>query len=286
MSITIKEKLTIGIIGGTGEMGTFFRSFFEENGHTVLIQGRRTELTLEECIKQSDVVMLSVPIDATVPLIKEIGHLFTEEQLICDITSLKIDPIEAMLNHTKAAVLGMHPVFGPGVPTITKQAVVLCPGRGDEWLDWFSDLFKRNGANVKVTSAAEHDSMMAIIQGLMHFSTISIAHVLKELNIDVDESMAFSSPIYKLRLSMVGRILNQDPSLYANIEIMNSETLPVLRSYLENCYRLLDLVKQENSEGFIDYFKEASNYLGDFKERATDYSNYVINKLVDRDDNQ
>ena len=43
---------TIGIIGGTGQMGGWFEKFFGAAGYTVLISGRRTPLTYQQCIER------------------------------------------------------------------------------------------------------------------------------------------------------------------------------------------------------------------------------------------
>ena len=89
--------------------------------------------------------------------------------------------------------------------------------------------------------------MMAIIQGMMHFSSISICHAIKELGVGIDETQQFSSPIYKLRMDMVGRILNQDPKLYADIEILNPATINALKAYLKNANQLLSIIEKKDS---------------------------------------
>ncbi len=110
----------------------------------------------------------------------------------------------------------------------------------------------------------------------------SKANTLKELGIGIKESKDFSSPVYKLRLDMVGRILNQDPRLYADIEILNTESKKALRTYLKTSKKLLKIIQNKDVDGFTKYFKEAADYLGDFKKEAEEYSDYLIEKLVER----
>jgi prephenate dehydrogenase len=168
------------------------------------------------------------------------------------------------------------------VKTIKNQTVVLCKGRGDMWFKWLKNTLEKNKAKVKVTTPEKHDKMMAVIQGVIHFSSITISHTLKELGISVKESKEFSSPVYKLRLDMVGRILNQDPKLYADIEILNTESKKAITTYLKTSKRLLRIIQNKNTPGFIKYFKEAGDYLGDFKKEAEEYSDYLIKKLIER----
>ncbi|MCK5507136.1 MAG: prephenate dehydrogenase/arogenate dehydrogenase family protein, partial [Desulfobacterales bacterium] len=83
------NKINIGIIGGTGGMGRWFKRFFSEAGHNVLISGRKTELTYKDVVKKCDVVILSVPIDAAISIAGEIGPLMSQNQLLTDFCSLK-----------------------------------------------------------------------------------------------------------------------------------------------------------------------------------------------------
>jgi len=277
-----KPKVTIGIIGGTGQMGQWFKRFFQKNGCKVVIAGRKTKLKPEECAATCDVVVITVPIDATIDTIKKIGPHVRKDALFMDLTSLKQGPVKAMLKYSKSEVIGTHPVFGPSVKSIRDQTMVLCPARGKKWLPWLKKMLEKNRAKVKISTTLKHDKMMSVIQGVMHFGSISICHALKELGVDIMESQEFSSPIYKLRMDMVGRILNQDPKLYADIEISNPETKRAINAYLKNAKQLFKIIKKKDTNKFIKYFEEASRYLGSFKKEAEEYSNYLIEKLVDR----
>jgi prephenate dehydrogenase len=276
------SKVTVGIIGGTGHMGQWFKRFFQKKGCKVLVASRKTKLKLEDCAKKSDVVVVTVPIDSTVSVIKKVAPHVRKDALLMDLTSLKTDPVKTMLRYSKSEVIGTHPVFGPSVKSIKDQTVVLCPARGKKWMKWLKSMLVKSGAKIKVTTPTKHDKMMSVIQGIMHFGSISICHALKELGVDINDSQRYSSPIYKLRMDMVGRILNQDPKLYADIEIQNPETTKALKAYLKNAKQLYKIIKKKDTKKFVNYFKEAANYLGNFKKEAEEYSNYLIEKLVER----
>ena len=275
-----KGKITIGIIGGTGRMGQWFKRFFEKNHYHVIISSRKTKIKPKECASKCDVVVITVPIGSTIRVIKEVAPFVREDALLMDLTSLKKDQVEAMLKYSKAAVIGAHPVFGPSVGKIKNQTVVLCPSRPRNWLSWLRNLFEKNGALVRITTPEKHDKMMSIIQGVTHFSTICVAHTLKKLGIDVEESLHYTSPIYKLRMDMVGRLLNQDPGLYADIEMLNPDNKKAMEEYIRSTRELIGIIKRKDREEFIQFFKEGSDFLGDFKKEATEYSDYIIEQLV------
>ena len=261
-------------------MGQWFKRFFEKEGHKVVIAGRKTKITPKECAAQCDVVIISVPIDVTIKTIKEIAPLVREDALLMDLTSIKKEPVEAMLKYSKAAVIGAHPVFGPSVKTIRNQTIVLCPGRPRQWLTWLRNIFEKNGALVRITTAEKHDKMTSIIQGITHFSTICVAHALIKLGIDIEESLHYTSPIYKLRMDMVGRLLNQDPGLYADIAMLNPENKKAIEEYIKSTRELIGIMKRQDREEFVKFFKEGADFLGDFKKEATEYSDYLIEQLV------
>jgi prephenate dehydrogenase len=272
--------MRVGIIGGTGQMGQWFKRFFEKNKCEVLIASRKTKLRPEELAAKCDVVIISVSIESTIKVIKEVGPYVKEEGLLMDLTSIKKEPVAAMLKYSKAAVIGAHPVFGPSIEGIKNQTVVLCPARPKNWLDWIKNILEKNGALVRITTPEKHDQMMSIIQGITHFSTISLAHTLKKLGIDVEESLHYTSPIYKLRMDMVGRVLDQDPKLYADIEMCNPFNKKAMEEYIRSTRELIGIIKRKDRDEFMRFFKEGADFLGDFKKEATEYSDYLIEQLV------
>ena len=274
------KTITVGIIGGTGKMGQVFKEFFESRGCKVLTSSRSTKLKPIDCAKLSDVVLISVPIDTTLEVIKQVAPHIRKSSLLMDTTSIKKEPVESMLMHSKCEVIGMHPLFGPGVSSLRKQTIVLCPARAKKWMEWTVGIFEKGGAKIKITTPQKHDEMMSIIQGLNHFSTLSAAHAMKNLGVSVKESLEYTSPIYKLRMAMVGRILNQDPELYASIEIMNPANKKMLSTYIDSCKKLERIIKTKNTKKFLEYFNECSKFFGVFKKEAEELSDYLIGQMV------
>lgn len=267
----------IGIIGGRGRMGNYFSQFFEHNGYKVIISGRQTPLTNIELAKKADVVIVSVPIDKTEQVIGEVAPHIKKSGLLMDLTSLKVLPMKAM-EKTKSSYLGCHPMFGP-TANFEGQLVILCPGNSEKWLQWLKDIFEKNKATVKTMSAEKHDELMAYIQALTHFSDIALADTLRKSNIPIKEFADHQSPVYRLELDMMGRILNQDPNLYANIQIFNPLSKKVLNQFIKSCQDLAKNDEIKDIQEYVDYFKRCAEYLGDFCETAMDESDRVLNYL-------
>jgi prephenate dehydratase/prephenate dehydrogenase len=272
----LKES-TIGIIGGNGRMGKYFASFFERNGYKVIISGRKTPLTNTELAKKADVVIVSVPIDKTEQVIEEVAPHIKKSGLLMDLTSLKVLPMKIM-EKAKASYLGCHPMFGP-TANFEGQLVILCPGNSEKWYKWLKDIFEKNKATVKSMSAEKHDELMAYIQALTHFSDIALADTLRKSGIPIKEFADYQSPVYRLELDMMGRILNQDPNLYANIQIYNPLSKKVLNQFIESCQDLAKNNEINDVQEYVDYFKRCAEYLGGFCGTAMDESDRVLRYL-------
>ena len=168
-----------GIIGGTGKMGRLFGSVLERHGFEVLASGRSTTLTNRKLAEESDLVMVSVPIRSTVGVIGEVAPLLTGDQLLCDLTSLKGEPVKAMLS-SKAQVLGTHPLFGPTVSSLRNQTIILTPARCGGALSLrLPEILRNEGANLVVMTPEAHDRLMAVIQGLTHFGNLCMADAIR-----------------------------------------------------------------------------------------------------------
>jgi prephenate dehydrogenase len=276
------ETVKAGIIGGTGKMGALFAGIFTRAGYEVLIAGRSTALTPRALAEQCDIVMVSVPIHDTVRVIQDLSPLLSEGQLVCDLTSLKVRPVEAMLE-SKAQVIGLHPMFGPTVSSLRHQTIVVCPARADEkTLRNLLAVLKAEGAECTITTPDAHDRMMAIVQGLTHFVTLCMADSVRRLAVDIETTKAFTSPVYQIELALVGRLLSQDPSLYADILQMNPFVPDVLSVCTSSAGNLSRIVGSDDPALFREFFEANSRHFGAYTNEGMTTTDALIEYMVNR----
>ncbi|MDD1655324.1 MAG: prephenate dehydrogenase/arogenate dehydrogenase family protein [Methanomicrobiales archaeon] len=270
-----------GIIGGTGKMGNLFAGVLARAGWEVMVSGRSTPLTARDLAAKADLVMVTVPIRETVPVIRAIAPLLREDQVICDLTSVKVAPVQAMLE-SRAEVIGFHPMFGPGGSGLRNQTIIAIPARcREETAEQLYRAFRAEGARVTVTTPEAHDRLMAVIQGITHFSTLCVAGAMRTLGTDVGEALAATSPVYRIQLDLVGRLLSQDPALYADILQMNPETGPALAVFEGVVRDLRERVASMDPTAFEDFFRmTAVSFRGDAC-RATEETDRMIELLVE-----
>jgi prephenate dehydrogenase len=123
---------------------------------------------------------------------------------------------------------------------------------------------------------------MAVVQGLTHFQAIAAAHAMATLEFIPEDTLESASPVYRLRLAMVGRILAQNPRLYAEIQVYNPYVREVLVALEESSRLLQGFVERRDVDGFVAEFERARDALGTFRERALEESNALIQALAKR----
>lgn len=276
------EPKVVAIIGGKGGIGRRMEQLFRELGHDVLIVDRDTELTAPQAAAQADVTLISVPIDATERVIEEVGPFVPEHGLLVDVTSIKTVPLAAMLRSTRASVVGMHPMFGPGVLSFQSQRVVLCQGRGDAWTDWMRNTLRARGMVITEASAEEHDRAMALVQVLTHFQTQVLGVTLARFATPLAESLRFTSPAYLMELYVAARHFAQDPALYGPIEMNNPLSAKVTQGFQEAVEAVRTILVERDQAAFERMFEEVRAFFGDFSAEATERSRFMMDRLVER----
>ncbi|MBP1927864.1 prephenate dehydrogenase [Methanolinea mesophila] len=274
--------MQVCIIGGRGRMGSLFGEVFARAGYKVVATGRETDPAKSDAVTGSDIVMVSVPIRETRKVIGQITPVLTADQLVCDLTSLKAEPVEAMLA-SRAEVIGLHPMFGPTVPSLLRQTIIMCPERcREETRDRMAGIFLREGARVTFSTPLEHDRIMAVVQGLTHFVTLSMAETMRRAGMSPAMTEEFTSPVYQIELGLVGRLLSQDPGLYADMLCMNPFVPGVLRLCNEAVQDLSSRIAEGDAEGFTRMFCRNAEDFGEYRERSLELTDSLIRAMVTR----
>lgn len=235
-----------------------------------------------EAVQNANIVIFCVPIDYMVETIKEVAPHAPEGSLLMDVCSVKTEAAEALMEYApeNVEILPCHPMFGPRVPSIERQIIVLTPieNRANSWLDRVKKYLTESECEIVITTPQEHDKYMSIVQGLTHFSFITLASTIRKLNINVKRSRSFSSPVYSLMLDMVSRVIYQNPYLYYSIQKNNKETDYARNTLINESIYLSKLIEDGKEEDFVKNIIESSNHM-DEREEALVRSDNAIGML-------
>ena len=276
------EHFSIGILGGTQGMGAFLARVFRDGGFTVEAMGLGEGPSAIEVASRNDLVIVAVPIDITVDVVKAVAPFVRKGACLMDITSIKRPPLEAMLEAAPDGVdvVATHPMFGPHGIDFDRQKVVLCKGRGDASFARVKKLFESFGAETIEATAEEHDAQMALIQVLVHEKTMVLGSVLARLGADLGRSLQFASPIYRTELAMIGRMFSQRAELYADILTVNPEAPRLSHVFEQEAAHFARAVAMKDRDTVMKRFREVAEYMKDFATWAKKQSDAILDDLV------
>ncbi|BAZ48425.1 prephenate dehydrogenase [Nostoc sp. NIES-4103] len=251
----------VTIIGGRGRMGRFFTEQLAAVGHNVSVLEQEDWEYADQLLHHAELVLVSVPIAHTVDVIKRAAKYLSSTTALCDITSIKTLPTQAMLEHHYGPVMGLHPMFGPNIKSFLGQKVVVCAGRNDESFQWLLDLIKSQGGEIIACTPEEHDQMMVIIQATQHFCRFSLGVFLAQVNVDIERSLSMSTPNYRQEIEIVKRLFSQNPHLCVEIMLASEERCQAI-SFLADTYsHLATLVKNKDRAALIKEFKATQVFI-------------------------
>ena len=174
-------------------------------------------------------------------------------------------------------------MFGPTVPSLLRQTIIMCPERcREESREQMVKIFEREGARVTFSTPVEHDRIMAVVQGLTHFVTLSMAETMRRSGMSPERTEEFTSPVYQIELGLVGRLLSQDPELYADMLCMNPFVPEVLRLCNDAVKDLSATVIRGDAEGFTRLFQQNADDFGEYRERSLEFTDSLIRSMVAR----
>lgn len=269
-------------VGGEGGMGTLYRRTAELSGHHTYSIDKGNWYELDEIAPELDLAIVTVPINVTTSVIERLSNKLKPNTILADFTSNKSEPLQAMLKAHSGPVVGLHPMHGPDVPNLSKQLMVFCEGRNPEASAWFKKQCELWGMRVIKAEPDNHDHVMNLVQGLRHFVALLHGSFMKEYDLNPHQILEYSSPVYRAELMMTGRIFAQDAELYADIVFANKERRELLLSFFKHHQQLIEMVENDDKQGFVKEFESVTDFFGRFATQALKESSYLINRLSDR----
>ncbi len=269
--------MKVAIIGGSGKMGRWFASFLLKEGKEVIITGRNQRKLLDakqqlgsvevatntEAVKSADVILISVPVANFEEVVQQLQPYIRPEQVIIDITSLKVLTVEIMHKYIKTGTtLGVHPMFGPGARDIANHNFVLTPTNEAEiaLAQKIRGYLETRGARVTLMTPQEHDEMMSVILGLSHFIAIVSADTLLSLD-NLKQLEVIGGSTYKVLLTLAGSVISEEPELYASLQMSLPNVTTIEKLFQEKARTWADLVKNKDRQEFVNRMNALKNSL-------------------------
>jgi prephenate dehydrogenase len=224
-------------------------------------------VTLEECAKQADLIVICVPVAQTFTVLHAIEPHIKSSALITDAGSTKSDVIMAAktaLGDKVAQFIPAHPIAG-GAQHGTSAAkhdlyqskeVIICPLQENipSAVDAINQFWLATGASTHRMSALQHDAIFASISHLPH--VLSFALMLLVANSeDANVKLGHAGAGFR----DFTRIAASSPEMWRDVCLANkTAVLKEMDSYLNLTKLLRDMIAKEDGEALLKAFTRAS----------------------------
>jgi prephenate dehydratase len=176
--------------------------------------------------------------------------------------------------------LGMHPMFGNSNP-IPSQTVIICPTKkSGKWSKWMRQFLVTHKVDLQTMTAKQHDQIMNIAQGLVHFTEIAFADALRRTKMPVEKLLKYTGKASELKIQLAARLISQDPELYGLIQINNAFALTSLKHLQTSVNELIKIVAEKDIVQFKKVFVSNKKFLGSYAKEAYSDSSYLIDQLM------
>ncbi|MCX8020551.1 MAG: prephenate dehydrogenase [Chitinophagaceae bacterium] len=222
-------------------------------------------LPLEAAISVSDVIILSVPVDAIIQLLPLVLNR-VNRQIVTDVGSTKWHAIQTVKDHPgRGRYVPAHPMWGTeysGPEAVVKdafenKAVVMCnkeESDEDAW-QWVHDMYKKIGMHIVEMDARSHDLHAAYVSHISHITSFALANTV--LQKEKEEKAIFE--LASAGFESTVRLAKSNPQMWAPIFLQNKNyILDVLDEHLVQLNRFREAIENENEAMLHQLISEAN----------------------------
>lgn len=226
------------------------------------------EIAEFEDVATSDFVIIAVPVDVSIQLVKQVLDLVKEDAIVIDAGSTKNKLCEAIATHVnRRNFLAAHPIAGTefsgpdaAIPNLFRNKTnIICEAEKTTFKlqEKALDLFKRLGMRICYMDPKSHDRHIAYVSHLSHISSFMLGKTVlekekNERNIFDLAGSGFASTV---------RLAKSSPAMWTPIFEQNKENVvEILNEYILNLVNFKNLLEDDN---FAEIYKEmeATNHI-------------------------
>jgi prephenate dehydrogenase len=223
-------------------------------------------MTLEEAVKQSDLIYVSIPVDATITVVLKVMDLITEKQIVVDAGSTKFALCNALKNHPmRSRFIATHPMWGTeysGPEAAVKgafagRACVICEKEKSDAtaLEMVEQIYKMLNMHIIYMDAANHDVHAAYVSHISHITSFALANTVLEKEKEEDAIFEMAGGGFESTV----RLAKSNSAMWAPIFMQNRENvLDVLNEHISQLRKFKASLEKENMEYLIELMENAN----------------------------
>lgn len=263
--------MKIAVIGAVGRMGSFFSTYFHEKGHKLSVYDTKTDpverlasklkartcSSLEDAIKDAELIFVSTPPKETPLVLRNIGETNLSGKIVMEITSVKKLTREPMLAVASKGgrPVSIHPMFGPTAQSIDGRMIIVVPvSNGALEVEMAKKLFDK--AEILEVDAEKHDELMGIILSLTHFVNLAFLSTISD--VDIGYLRKFSGPTFRAQISIAESLLGDSVEMLHAVQTENDHSKEYETKFLKRAQDILDLIQSEDIESFKKFLEQVN----------------------------
>jgi prephenate dehydrogenase len=217
-------------------------------------------LPLEKAVKQSDLIYVAIPVDATIPVMKTVMDRITVNQVVADAGSTKQALCEALAGHSmRNRFVATHPMWGTEYSgpeaavhdAFRGRSCVICEKdkSAPDAVATLEKIYHLLGMNLVYMDAASHDVHAAYVSHISHITSFALANTVLEKEREENAIFELAGGGFESTV----RLAKSSPSMWAPIFMQNRENvLDVLNEHITQLRKFKSCLEKENYE----YLKE------------------------------
>jgi prephenate dehydrogenase len=249
----------VAIVGAAGKMGFWFSAYFARRGLDVsayditqkknlkTLDNVQVKDSLNDCVKDADLVLVSVPLISTPQAIKECAKNMKDGAIIAEISSVKRNTFAALKKVPRnLRPLCIHPMFGPGASEKIRAKLLLVPVRDQEReLKVANEIFEKVDLRV-LANPKQHDRAIAIVLGLTYFTNIVVAKMMTSSR-NISMLKQVSGTTFGLQSLIAESILTDEPDLIIALIQENRYAKKYINQYIKAAILVATLAVAKNT---------------------------------------
>jgi len=222
-------------------------------------------LPIEQAVKQSDVVILAIPVDSMVKILPGILDL-VENQIVIDLGSTKSLLLHSVADHSKRGrYVASHPMWGtehsgPAAAVrgaFENKAVIICNAEGsdEDAVEWTKGMFDKIGMHLLEMDAVAHDLHAAYVSHISHITSFALANTVLEKEKEDNAIFEMASAGFESTV----RLAKSNSSMWVPIFMQNKENiLDVLNEHISQLRKFKSCLEKENREYLTELIEGAN----------------------------
>ncbi len=219
-----------------------------------------------DCVKETDLVILAMPVGAMKDVAKSIGPFLKASCIVTDVGSVKQDVIDSLKPYLPKSVdmVPAHPIAGTensgpeaGFAKLFRDRWCILtplPETNVKAVEKITALWEAAGAKIEIMDAEHHDLVLGITSHLPHLIAYTIVGTATDLEDDVkSEVLKFSAGGFR----DFTRIAASDPTMWRDVFLHNRvAVLEILQRFSEDLSTMQKAIRRGDGDYLYKTFAE------------------------------